>query len=275
MGYSQENGYVPTSIQEIIESFRVKLNEQFGTTYTTESFAGTNFYKYFYAQAQLYQLNEIKTSEIFLKLQKYIEITNEMISRPVNTPNGLIDKLGEAGYIASVKPMIDADAGKANICVDVFDTDDDYEDQKLEICTIIKDSCVAGIPTYGTESENIVLTNGQAFDFKYHLPDRTNVWLRLTVTLSENNQVVIAAPDETIQKLVANIQARYALGKNFEPQRYFNVTDAPWSSQILLEWSEDYNPESPGGETWHDEVFNADFDELLMISLDRVILVEV
>ena len=37
---------------------------------------GTNFYKYFYALAQRIQTNEIKTSEIFLKLQDYFKYTN-------------------------------------------------------------------------------------------------------------------------------------------------------------------------------------------------------
>jgi hypothetical protein len=71
MGYANESGYTPQTIDQIMEAFRTAINTQFGTTYTTESFVGTNFYKYFYALAQRVQENEVKTSEIFAKLQDY------------------------------------------------------------------------------------------------------------------------------------------------------------------------------------------------------------
>jgi hypothetical protein len=268
MGYANESGYTPQSIADIMESIRVNLNIQFGTSYTTESFVGTNFYKYFYALAQRVQENEIKTSEIFAYLQDYFALTNERISRPVVTNPGLVDKLSEEGYVASVKPMILADAGKINVCVDVDDTDPDYATTKLDICTIIKDSTVAGCVTQGSESESITLSNGQSFDFKYHLPDKIEVDLKLTITTSENNQSVIKSPDDIKADLIANIQARYALGKNFEPQKYYDLDDAPWASVVLLEWSDD------SGSNWYSTVYDAAFDDLFDYALERVTLVE-
>jgi hypothetical protein len=268
MPFSQEAGYTPSTIQTIMDSLMVNINTQFGTTYTSESFVGTNFYKYFYALAQKLQANEISTSEIFAKLQQYIAITNERISRPVVTSPGLIEKLENEGYVASVKPMVDADAGKIHICVDVDETADDYADTKLDICTIIKDSTVAGAVTQGTEVETIVLSNGQSFDFKYNLPTRIEVLLRLTITLSENNQVVVGTPDETKIKLLDNINARYRLGRNFEPQRYFSVVDAPWASKVLLEWSDD------DGGSWSSDVFDAEYNELFEVLLANIELVE-
>lgn len=268
MPYSQEQGYVPVPIESIMTSVMGYINTQFGTTYTYETFVGTNFYKYFYALAQREQDNEIQTSEIFLKLQQYFDITNERISRPVVTNPGLIEKLESEGYTASVKPMILIDAGKIHICVDVDETDPDYAATKLDICTIIKDSTVAGAVTQGTESQNIVLSNGQSFAFKYNLPTRIPVKLRLTLTLSENNQVVIGDPDTTKSNLLQNIQAKYRLGKNFEPQRYFTVVDAPWAAVVLLEWSND------AGANWFDDVFDADYDELFTFDLADITLVE-
>lgn len=275
MGYANETGYTPQTIEAILESFRTNINSQFGTSYTTESFVGTNHYKYFYAAAQLYQENEVKTSEIFAKLQQYFAILNARISRPVNTPPGIIEKMAAEGFVASVKPMIDADAGKIHICVDVDDTDPEYADTKTELCTLISQITVLGAVTQGTESEAVVLSNGQSFDFKYNLPNRIPVGLRLTITLSENNQSVVANPDDTKLALVANIAARYALGKNFEPQKYFAIEDAPWAESVLLEWTDDVTDgeidETP---TWHDEVYDAAYDDLFEIDLARVILVE-
>jgi hypothetical protein len=244
------------------------INTQFGTSYTADTFLGTNFYKYFYALVQRLQENEVKTSEIFLKLQQYFTITNERISRPVVTSPGLIEALEKAGYIASVKPMEDADAGKIFVCVDVDGDADDYATTKLAINTIIKDSTVAGAVTQGSESSSITLTNGQSFDFKFALPNLIPVHLKLTLTLSENNQSVVGNPDDVKLALLANIAAKYRLGKNFEPDRYFTVVDAPWASTVLLEWSDDDEM------TYQSDVFDADFDDLFDIDLSRVHLVE-
>jgi hypothetical protein len=119
--------------------------------------------------------------------------------------------------------MVVGDAGQINICVDVDDGADDYATTKLAICELIKDSTVAGCVTQGAESESITLSNGQSFDFKYHLPDRIEVDLKLTITTSENNQSVIKDPDDIKSDLISNIQARYKLGKNFEPQKVLRL----------------------------------------------------
>lgn len=268
MGYADESGYTPATIEDIMTAIMTEINSQFGTSYTYETFVGTNFYKYFYALAQRVQQNEIKTSEIFEKLQQYFKVTNEAISRPVVTNQGLISALGEIGYVASVKPMIEADAGKINICVDVDDTHEDYADFQDAIAEVIKNSTVAGAVTQGTESTSIVLTNGQSFDFKYHLPNRIDVLLKLTITTSENNQSVIKSPDDIKADLLLNIANNYKLGKNFEPQKYYSLSDAPWASTVLLEWSDD------DGDNWYSEFYDADFDDLFETPLENITLVE-
>lgn len=393
MSFSQENGYLAVSVDTIMASIMANINLQFGTSYTMDTFVGTNFYKYFYALAQRVQSGEVKTSEIFLKLQQYIAITNERISRPVNTNPGLIERFANYrstlipnGLIAAVKPMIDADAGKIHIAVDAYEGDRatgnveitnyanltattpdtlniagtnftaqtgaatpgtatfqaatslnatalslatqinahatlsllvkavasgpkvlftakhggtaqnayvityvsngsvglttsgatfsggtlnaNYAAMKTEINTLISQSTVAGAVTQGTEVSTIVLSNGQSFDFKFNLPDRKDVKLKLTVTLSENNQVVIDPPDSVKERLLANINARYRLGRNFEPQRYFSVIDAPWASKVLLEYSLD------GGVTWLSDVYDAQYYELFDMGLDDITLVE-
>lgn len=275
MSFSEENGYIPNTVETLMDLVRQGINDTFGTSYTSETFIGTGFYKYFYVLIQKLQENEVKTSEIFIKLQEYFAVTNERISRPVVTNPGLVEKFEAEGFVASVKPMLEADAGKIHVCVDVDDTDEDYAETKIEICTLIKNSTVAGAVTQGSESESLTLSNGQSFDFKFNLPNRIPVWLRLTNTLSENNQVVIGSPDDVKLLLLQNVVAKYRLGKNFEPQRYFNINDAPWASNVLLEWTDDVTDgeldETP---TWHDEVYDAEYDDLFDIALERITLVE-
>lgn len=282
MGYANESGYTPETIEDIMVELMNGVNTQFGSTYTYETFVGTNFYKFYYSLAQRLQLEGVKTSEIFLKIQQYLIITNEKISRPVATPQGIIEKIESLTFddedvklIASVKQPLDVDAGKSFICVDVDETHPDYADIKDLICETIKNSIAAGIVTQGDQVETIVLTNGQAFDFKYSLPDRIEVWLRLTLTLSENNQLLIGDPEATKVKLMENIKANYKLGKNFEPERYFGVNDAPWAGDVLLEWTDDVTAgEVDPGATWNSTIFNAEFDELFDVGLDRIELIE-
>lgn len=269
MSYSQENGYVPLAIDTLLSNFMDGINDQFNTEYTWETFQGTNHYKYFYALAQELHKNEVKTSEIFLKLTQYFLIINARISRPVVTAPGIYEKMLGQGYLVSQKPMVEADAGKIHICVDVDETADDYAETKVDICQKLSGVIVGGVVSIGDQEETIVLSNGQSFDYKYALPDRIPTILRLTITTSENNMVLIGDPSETKLKLLANIVSRYRLGLNFEPQKYFSLSDAPWASEILLEWSVD------DGDNWSSDVFDADFDELLTIELEGITLVEV
>ncbi len=387
MSFASESGYTPATIEAILDSLRTEINTQFLTAYTAESFIGSNHYKFFYAMAQRLQSNEVKTSEIFVYLQQYFAATNERILRPVATNPGLIDVFEASEWIASVKPMILADAGKISICVDADDgvhatrlvtitsyanlvsgspdvitingttftaqstsvtpgggtfqaatsntatadslvaqinahavisliikatnigavitlravhggtaanaytltytnndanvgatvggatltggtTRAEYLDDRLEICNIIKESTAAGNVTQGTEVESIVLSNGQSFDFKFNLPNRIDVLLRLTTTLSENNQVVILSPEDIKALLLANVAAKYRLGRNFEPQRYFTTADAPWCAQVLLEWSRD------AGANWSSVVYDANYDDLFETPLENITLVE-
>lgn len=390
MSFSLESGYLPVSIEQMLDVIRVNVNTQFGTSYTVETFLGTNFYKYFYALIQRLQENEVKTSEIFLRMQEYFNITNEKIQRPNTTHPGIYDFFGAQGYFVSTKPPEDADAGKAFICIDVHDnhargkvvitnyanlvsgTDDEievagttftaqsgsvtpgddtfqaatsnvltaqslatqinehddtsllveavaigaevwlralvggddgnsltlvytdndtnigatvsgatllggfeletgdmeYDDLKVLLCNLVKVCVVAGVISQGSEVETITMSNGQSFDFKYNLPDRIPVKLRLTTTLSENNEFTIGSPDSTKQKVFDNVNARYKLGKNFEPQRYFSVLDAPWAAMVILEWSDD------NGANWHDEVFDAEYNEVFTFALTDILIVE-
>ncbi len=268
MSFAQDTGYVPLSIPQLMDVVRVNVNTQHSTSYTAETFIGTNFYKYFYGLIQRLQENEVKTSEIFQRLQEYFVITNERLSRPNTTAPGIVDYFAARDYLVSVKPPLDADAGKLFVCVDVDDGADDYADQKLALCGYIRDCCVGGVISQGTETEELTLSNSQAFTFKYNLPDKIPVLLKLTLTLSENNDFAIQSPEWVKERLMENIAAKYKLGKNFEPQRYFSVVDAPWASEVLLEWSDD------AGSNWSDDVFDADYDEVYDFAAGDISIVE-
>lgn len=268
MGFSKDNGYTPLSIEEIMTNLMGRINTQFGTSYTMETFVGTNFYKYFYALAQRLQENEVKTSEIFLKMQSYFAITNEALARPNTTVPGMIDYFETQGFDISIKPPIEAEAGELRVAVDLDDEASDYEEKRLEFCNILKTVVPAGIATIGDETETITLSNAQSFDFNFNLSERIPILLRLTLTLSDNNLFTILSTEETTALLYANINERYRFGLNFEPQRYFSVVDAPWAETVLLEYSID------NGSNWLDTVAVLEYDELYTFELGDIEVVE-
>jgi hypothetical protein len=387
MSFSQENGYIPLTIEQMVSQVRLKVNELFGTTYTAENFTGTNWYKFAYSVLQPQQGNETRTSEIFQKLLEYIRTTNEKIQRPSVSFPGIIEAFEAEEYVASVKAPAEVDAGKISICADISDdiagkvasgdititsyanlvsgtddtvtvgataftaqtgaatpgtatfqaatsneatatslaaqinahatagalvaarafgamvvikaltrgtagnsialgyTDNDtnvgatksgtalsggtdsvsaYADEKLAVATLIKDFVAAGLVTQGTEEEDITLSNGQEFTFKFYLPDRIPVKLQVTVNASENNMDLIPT-DEVLRELIFDhISERYKVGYNFEPERYIDLHDVPWASDVLLEWSA--NNEL----SWNSTVFDAEFDEVFSLGLDDI-----
>jgi hypothetical protein len=386
MSFSTDQGYIPNTIETLMSSVRENVNTQFGTSYTASNFVGTNFYKYFYALIQRLQENEVKTSEIVLKLQQYFEVTNEEIQRPLTTHPGIVALLAEEGYVASTKPPETADAGKVFVCVDVEDnhavgeveitsyanlvsgTDDsvtvgatvftaqsgsvtlgqttfqaatsneatatslaaqinahatagalveatadgavvtlraisggtagnsialaytdndtnvgatvsgaflaggadvevDYDVLELQIAELLSTAIAAGIVSQGTEGGAVVMDNNQSFDFLYNLPTRQRTYLRLTISISDNNEFDIPTDAVIKAALLANVQAKYRLGRNFEPQTYFSIVDAPWAASILLEYSDDNS-------SWVSTVADLDYDDLYEFALADITLVQ-
>ncbi len=264
MTFSQENGYTPTTFDALMAAIREAINVQFGLTYTEGTFVGTNWYKYFYVLVQKVMENEVKTSEVFLKLQEYIATTNLRIQRPSVSMPGIIDSFTANGYVASVKANAAEDAGTVSICVDTDPDAVDYAVTRLAICNFLKDFIAAGMVFEGTETESITLTNGQAFDFSFFLPNYTPVLLKLTLTSSDNQDVVLPSDEVIRSTLFININSRYRLGWDFEPQRYYTQVDAPWAATIKLEWSDD------DGDNWYDDVNEADFQDLFTFDLEDI-----
>lgn len=269
MSFASDSGYVPSTVSDLMNQVRLGVNAQFGTTYDSDTFVGTNFYKYFYALIQRLQENEIRTAEIVQKLQSYFTITNEKLGRPNTTHPGLFDYFKARGYLISSKAPILADAGKLYVAVLVDSAAPDYAAKKLQICQWLAACVPAGIITQGTELQAIVLSNGQSFDYRFNLPTKIPIKLKLTITTSSNNQSTILSTLAITNLLFANINARYRLGLAFEPQRYFSVGDAPWASSVKLEYSTD------GGTTWLTATYAAAYNELLTFLVTDITVVQI
>lgn len=267
MTWAKENGYTPITFEALMDAIRLAINAQLDMNFSTETFVASNYYKYFYTLAQRVLENETKTADIFAKLQQYISTTNQKIQRPSVSLPGLLDSFASKGYVASVKNNLVIDKGTISIAVDVDDTLPSYPAKKLEIGQNIAEFVAAGLVTIGDETQQVTLTNGQQFDMKFQLPNRIPVKLRITLDPSDNQTVVVPSDEDIRIKVFANTNARYRLGWDFEPQRYFTQVDAPWAATILLEYSDN------GGTTWDDDVFQANYDDLFTFGLDDITVV--
>lgn len=266
MPYTDENNYVPETFNDLMIRFMNGVNARFGTSYTQESFVGTGWYKFFYIIAQNILTVENLFAETYAKLQDYIRTTNEKIAIPKTPREGLIKTFAERGYTISIEPQTLSNAGKLGVCVDTDGTAADYATKKQEILDILKDYTVAGLYYNGDQTGTSRLSNGQDFDFAFYLPTRRNMYLKLTVQLSQNTNIVADSIDTIQEKLLANLAALYKLGNNFEPDKYFTISrDAQYASKITLEYS--FTGEEG---SYASSVYMADFKELFLFESSHI-----
>lgn len=269
MSFEQDSGYTARTFEEFMDALRLGINTQFSTSYDSETFVGTNWYKYFYPLVQEALRNEIKAAEIFSKLQEYIASTNEEILRPTVSYPGLIDTFESEGFIASLRPPVGSLAGYMGVCVDTDESAGSYGEVRLQICNLLKDYVAAGMVFQGTETETLTLTNGQNFPFSYYLPTRIPIILKATLNVSENTQLTVPDDIAIRTQIFDAINERYQLGLNFEPERYANVDEFPWAASVLLEYSTD------NGLNWESSVADLTFVELYTFGLEDIQIVTV
>jgi hypothetical protein len=268
MSFAQDTGYIPKTIDEVISEIRVKINEEFETDYTEETFLGTNWYRFAYAVSQKIVAGEVRTSEIFLFLQQYIAQTNEAIQEPSVTYAGMIKALEDAGFVPSIRPAgVIEHAGTLGVCVDLDSEADDYDEKSQEVADLIGKWHVAGVFLIGDVEKIHTISNGQSIPIKFALPNRIPVLLKLTITKSLNTLQSVPTDTEIRQKVWENLLERYRLGLNFEPQRYYGHDDAPWAGEILLEYSDD------DGANWESEIFLASYVDLFEFGLEDIAVV--
>ena len=255
MPYSNSQGYVPRTATEIMEALRLNMNDVLGTDYTTSEFSGTNFYKVIYPVMQEIMATENNLSIIFSKLVDFIDKTNESINAPAVVRDSIIRKINELGVDCSLKQLDPAEAGNIFLCCDLNPADDNYSYLIDRIGNIMLENISAGTVSNGSVSVNKRLENGQVETFKFELPTKTAILLKLTLQISRNNDQYIPTDSEAKEILLNNLNKYYKLGNDFEPEKYAEINrDFPCCSEVILEYSLD------NGTTWTDAVAQLSYD---------------
>ncbi len=264
MAYYQ-GGYVPSGFNDILARLIARVNEQFGTSYTEQTFVGTNFYKCFYPLIQEVISAEADFAEAYEKLADYIRDTNSVLNVSKTPDDALISAFKEAGYVLSLEKNTLDNAGTIAACVDVDGDAEDYPAKKAEILELLKENTVAGMYFKGSERGFRTLTNGQDMEFAFALPLRSNMALKLTLTLSGDTNILVESEDEIKNKLLKNLADMYSLGRKFEPARYFTISrDCPYAAAVLLEYKKD------GEESWSSGVYQSDYTDLFVFDKNNI-----
>lgn len=265
MSYSVLNGYAPRSYDDILLTTVNAVNEEFGTNYTTQSFAGTNLWKVLYSAIQEIMTTENNISLLGEKMKQFISVQNEELYAPTSTIDGFTDLLKrELSLVGSIKPNEAADAGNIYLCVDVDNTLDDYATIKQEILELMHRHLVGGLVYHGTETGTVTGTNGQSYSYGYSLPTTVSLMVKITIDVSDNTLLKIPTTNEVKALFLKNFAERYRLGFDFEPQNYLCRDDVPFAGSILIEYSQD------SGITWDADVLDLDFDEKVTLAEEDV-----
>lgn len=256
MSYTVTNGYSPRDYETILAQCVQIVNEQFGTSYTNQSFTGTNLWKYLYATIQGLMTVENNIAELGVKLQDYIRTQNEELIIHRSSTDGIMQAIkDELNLVSSIKPVERAeDAGKIYLAVDVDNEGTDYAQQKQKILDTLHKYMTAGLHYNGTESGTVTATNGQVFNYAYELPTEKALKIKIQVKVSENTNLFVETTNSIKEKFLENFAELYRLGYDLEPQQFLNISrDLPFASEITIQYS------TNDGSSWETEILESDY----------------
>jgi hypothetical protein len=252
MAWDLLNGYQPRTFAELLEDYVAEYNAQYGTSYDTTSIVGSNAYKAGYTAIQLVMQAEANFAEISAKLLDYIRTSNEKITLPKSTISGFVAGLlapvadGGLGLISTIKDITDpAEAGYMFLVVDTDPLASNYATIKQGIIDRMHNWLTCALYYNGTETGTKQAVNGQNFTYKFALPTKIDIKVKITITSSKNAKTPILNENQVRDIFNANLAKFYQLGFDFEPEKYLEINrDLPFASNILLEYSEN------AGSTW-------------------------
>ena len=242
MSYTITNGYSPRDYETILAECVEIVNQEFNTNYTTQSFVGTNLWKFLYTTIQGLMTVENNIAELGVKLQDYIRTQNEELIIPRSSPDGIMQIIkDELGLVSSIKPVdLAANAGLIYLAVDVDNQSEDYADRKQQIFNLLHENMGAGLFYQGTETGSVTASNGQSFNYAFELPDNIPLKVNIEIRVSDNTTLFIETPAKIKEKFMANFAELYKLGYDFEPQIFLcRDRDLPFASEIEISYSED------------------------------------
>lgn len=201
MSWDTINGFVPRTFDEILSTMVQSINRNYGTNYDTTTIQGTNFYKYFYAGAQIIMEAEQSVSDLSGKYQQYVSNTNQRILQPRGTVDGFINFIANDGVLnaeGSFEPITEAEqAGKIKFAVLLDINDPEYITKKNKLIEYFHKYLSAGLYYYSGIGESF--KGDWDADAEYKENDMVLSEAVYYKALKDNNSVVPGTDTETWQ----------------------------------------------------------------------------
>lgn len=259
MGWTTD-GYVPDDFSTIMSRYFNAFKNEYEPNLTEVRFKGSREYELFYSSAQVDMQIQTIFADSMEKVSDWILSINLKIQQPSTVPTAIVKAIKDNfGFNASVKPMIEADAGKLHIAIDYTPT----TNLNTQIAQVLATQAVAGgIVTIGDISVPVSV-GGQQFDYKWTAATEANIKFKLTITVSRSAATYIESEANIKERFLKNFNDLYQLGYDIEPESYFEIVrDAQYASNILCEYSLN------DGSTWASSPLKSLFNTKYVPELD-------
>lgn len=257
MPYNSKKGYVPLTFDEwMFNQFMPKINQRYKTSYTAETFVGTQWYDILYPLIQGLMEGDAEFADVWVKLTEFFDQVNARINNPACVPDGIIEEFERMGIVASLRPVTASTAGKIGVCIFA---DTSSQEMQAKIAQVMTECVAGGIWPDGDKSAPAVLNNGQTITWRWCEPTEQELDLRMRVYYTNSQGRSLPTADEIAQDLREKIGQRYRYGTSFVPeQMYQTAIDAPYAVKLKLEWSVN------NGDTWSSDIRTTPFNEKLI-----------
>ena len=226
-------------------------------------------YEIAYANAQRDNQNAVIMQQgLQLTLDSISEI-NESIKRPAVLHSRVAERFAEEinavtgePYVATIRVADLATKGIVAICVDYTPA----ATENTQIANLIVNEMLpAGQFMEGTESESVVISNGQSVLAQWKPPVNHDIDFKITLTVDANSSHPVDTAEVIAERFLENFNAQNPMGQDITPDTYYQIVrDAPWASEIVTT----YDIDTSG--TYVGTITPSNFDDKYLATLDPI-----
>lgn len=242
MAYSEEEGFVSRTVEEIKNAIRLAVNQETGSAYTEVTFIDSSWDRIANVLAQIMCQTEQTMSAGWDNVREYVNTTNQILGVPYASLLGLMDYFTNTLKIGiKIKQPTEAEAGQIFLALDL--TDEEFESRKDEITAALIDRSILNYYFVGSKSWVVKLPNGQDWRFACQLAEDVNVYLDIQITRSRKNESIALDANGVKELFLKNLEERLTVGDDGEWGKVLNLNDIPWAGNINIGYKD--TEESP------------------------------
>lgn len=238
MAYSEEEGFVSRTVEEIKNAIRLAVNQETGSTYTEVTFTDSSWDRIANVLAQIMCQTEQTMSAGWDNVREYVNTTNQILGVPYASLLGLMDYFTNTLKIGiKIKQPTEEEAGQIFLALDL--TEEEFESRKDEITAALIDRSILNYYFAGSKSWVVKLPNGQDWRFACQLAEDVNVYLDIQITRSRKNESIALDASGVKELFLKNLEERLTVGDDGEWGKVLNLNDIPWAGNITIGYKDE------------------------------------